>query len=1058
MKNFFTLLLLTFLTGSMFAQGVTTSSMKGKIVDSNGEELIGATVQAKHGPTGSSYGTDTDIEGNYNISNMKVGGPYTITVSYTGYADQVLENVTLRLGEPFRRDFNMSEEAINLEGIEVVAQSGAAGENSGSSTQIGSDQIENLPTLNRSLNDYTRLTPQSKQTNGGGTSIAGTNNRYNAIYVDGAVNNDVFGLSDSGTNGGQTGISPVSMDIIDQIQVVVSPYDVSFGGFAGGGINAVTKSGTNDLKGTAYYFLQNQGMAGKTNSLLTDRTGDDREKLDDFTQTTYGASLGGALKKDKIFFFTNVEIQKDETPLPFDIGSYDGASSQQELNELQDFVQNTYNYTPGTFLDKADELEGLKIFGKLDFNLNNDHKLTVRHQYTKADFNNAIGSSSRSLNAANNGYVLNSVTNTSAIELNSSFGSKASNNLIIGFTSVRDDRDQTNQDFPNVRIADGDANIFFGGEAFSSANVLNQDILTLTDNFKLYKGNHVITLGTHNEFSSFRNVFVAQNYGAYRFSSIESFMNGESGTRFDRSYSLVDDISGDETAAAADFSAIQLGFYVQDDWEVNNKFTLTGGLRFDIPFLLDDAPIHSSFNTTTLPLLEQHYDLEGTRGGESPKSSILISPRIGFNYKISQQTKLRGGLGIFTSRIPFVWPGGQFTNNGVTIGSVRSFQNVPFIADVNNQYVNENFTIPSGKIDLFAKDFKYPQVFRTSLAVDHKFKNGINATVEGIFSKTLNNVLYTNINTDPTVDFTWTGSPDDRPVFTGNLIDPTYNDIYLASNTSEGYTYNISTSLSKTFNSGLNLYVAYSYGDAQAVVEGTSSQNSSQWRGTFNTDGRNNPLLGRSDFSAGSRFVGSATYGINWANDYAKTSISLFYNGQSGDPYSYVYGTDDGENLNNETGSVGRNRSLIYIPASAADINLIDIPDGATAAEQWTALNNFIEQDDYLSENRGSYAGKNESRTPFTHSIDVRLTQEFKVNKNKFELTFDVFNFGNMINSAWGVVYNNPFDYRLINYVGQDGTNPQFTFTEGDLGDERFDIADRVSRWRMRLGLRYTFN
>ncbi|MEO1257562.1 MAG: TonB-dependent receptor [Bacteroidota bacterium] len=1076
MKNL--LLLICFVLAGLtaFGQGSTTSSVRGVVTDSNsGETLIGASIIAVHLPSGTQYGTVSDIDGSYRIPGMRIGGPYKITVTYTGFAESIQEDVYLRLGERQNFDFDMTESAVVLSGIEVTASALNSGQNSGVSTQITEDDINLMPTLNRDLNDFTRLTPQAKGTFGGGFSIAGMNNRYNAIYIDGAVNNDVFGLADNGTNGGQTGIAPISIDAIDQIQVVVSPYDVTLGGFAGGGISAVTKSGTNNFEGTAYYFIQNESLAGKDNKTFADRIGlDERERLDEFSNELYGFSLGGPIVKDKVFFFVNAELQNDETPVPFDFEQYRGNSTEAELQNLSNVLTNEYGYNPGGFLGKTDKLEGTRLFGKIDINLNESHRLTVRHQYTKAEQTNVFGSSSSTINFANNGVFFPSTTNSSAIELNSMFGTKASNNLIVGYTAVRDDRDPLGGDFPYLIIEDGeDGTIRIGSEQFSTANALDQDIFTITNNFKLYKGAHTLTFGTHNEFNSFYNLFIRQNYGVYEFDSVADFLNGNPATAYNRSYSLVDDISGDGSAAAAEFNTAQLGFYAQDEWAVNRQLTLTYGLRLDIPLFNDDPAINNGFNDSTAAKIEQFYDLQGARSGQAPGAQLMWSPRVGFNYDLlgDGSTILRGGLGIFTSRVPFVWPGGMFTNNGLTVGSVdegdiSDDDLVDFIADPFKQYENENFTVPSGQVDLFAEDFKYPQVFRTSLALDKGFGNGWNASIEGMFTKTLNNVRYQSVNSNPTVDFNWTNGGDDRPIYVNDDIDPTYFAVYLADNTSEGYTYNITGSVAKNFPFGLGFNAAYTYGDAEAIFEGTSSQNSSQWRGAFNVDGRNNAPLGRSDFSLGHRLIMGLNYKIDWnQNKNAATTISLFLEGQSGEPYSYVYGrgAERADRFQGERGSNSRNRSLVWIPENQSDITLIDNGD-MTAAEQWAALDQFIEDDDYLSENRGSYAEKNASRTPWETQIDFRLLQDFSVKaggkNHTLQFSVDVFNFTNLLNSEWGVVYNNPFAFELLNFEGYDadGTTPLFTFTEDRLGDDRFDINNFGSRWRMRLGLRYIFN
>ena len=1069
MKKLLYFLFLVFSTQQLLAQGVTTSSMSGIVTDAGGVTLIGANILAVHTPTGSSYGTATDLDGNYRIANMKVGGPYTLTVSYTGYGDQSAEGIVLRLGERKRQDFTLSEASVTLDVAIVIAKAGSTGQGAGAATQITSEDIDLMPTLDRQLEDFTRLTPQAS-TGTGNLSIAGMNNRFNAIYIDGAVNNDVFGLSGSGTNGGQTGISPISIDVIDQIQVVLSPYDVSLGGFAGGGINAVTKSGTNEFAGTAYSFWQNQSFAGKTNGKLIERTGSEAEKLDKFSENIIGLSLGGPIVKDKVFFFANVELQKDETPSPFDIAEYRGDSDASKLNELRNHLQSNYNYDAGDFGDKIDDLKGTKIFGKLDFNLNQSHKLTIRHQYTKAEQTNQNGSFATRINFANNGVYFPSTTHSFAAELNSTFGTGASNNLIVGYTSVFDDRDPIGQDFPYLTIDDGEGSIRLGSEQFSTANQLDQKIFTITDNFKLYKGKHTWTFGTHNEFYSIYNLFIRQNYGSYAFDSVDDFISGAPAVQYDRSFSLVDNITGDGSGAAADFQAMQLGFYVQDEIQISSQFSLTGGLRLDIPIITSEPTVDANFNTQVLPTLQSAYPIANdVEGGKAPDGQLMFSPRVGFNYDVNQDftTVLRGGLGIFTSRIPFVWPGAMFSNNGLKVGGVdeRGIEgDVTFIGDIENQYSNPEFSVPSGQLDLFVNNFKYPQVFRTNLALDKTFGSGYQLSLEAVYTKTLNNVLYTNINSDPAVDFTSTGV-DARQIFTRNNLANDYSAIYVGSNTSEGHTYNFTVSLAKDFARGFNAFVAYTYGDGKSVNEGTSSQNSSQWRGQVHITGRNNPVLGRSDFSLGSRAIAALNYKLKWnASGSTATTFSLFYEGQSGRAFSYVIGDRNGRNYVNEGGSTSRNRTLPYIPATQSDIVLVEA-GGKSPAEQWALLDAFIEDDPHLKESRGGYSEKNGSRAPFLGQWDLAIRQDFGIDlantTHRFQVSLDVFNFANMISKSWGAVYNVVGDFNnseLYQFEGFDGQTPTYSFTNENLGSDKYSINGFDSRWRMRLGLRYLFN
>lgn len=1054
--------------------------MSGTVTDTSGQPLVGANVVATHQPSGTVYGAASDANGNYRIPAMRVGGPYEIKVSYIGFSTAIVENLFLRLGENERRNFELRETGGELGTVTVTATASSIGQSSGASTQVSRSQIENLPTLNQDLRDFARLTPQASLY-GDGITFAGMNNRFNAIYIDGAVNNDVFGLSSSGTNGGQTGIQPFAIDIIDQLQVVLSPYDVTLGGFAGGGINAVTKSGTNTFSGAAYSYLQNENLVGKTNGVLANRLDAERTKVEPFVRRTFGASLGGPIKKDKAFFFANVEVQRDENPQPFEFGQWSasaGRASQADLENLRNFLINQYGYDPGTFTSTNDELNGLKLFGKIDYNINANHYLTLRHQYSNGENINRNAPNSNTINFSNNGIAFPSTTNSSAIELNSIFGTRASNNLILSYVDVKDDRGSIGSNFPYVIINDANSGqIRFGTEEFSTGNLLTQKIFSVTNNFRLYQGNHTLTFGTHNEFYDLYNVFLPQNFGSYRFASLQAFLSGAPAISYNRSYSLVDDITGDGTAAAADFKAAQFGFYAQDEWAVNPKFTLTYGLRIDIPIITDDPKEDTYFNNTALPKMQQAYSIaQEARAGKAPDGQIMFSPRLGFTYDLSKENQfvVRGGLGVFTSRIPFVWPGAMFNNNGLTQGQVnQNNAGVPilFRPDINNQYTNPNFRIPSGQVDLFAKGFKYPQVFRGNLATDVELPFGILSTFEALYTKTLNNIVYTNINADPTIVRRFTGSPDNRPIYSRNNIDNTYTAVYLATNTSSGYSYNLSATFAKNFGRALNVNASYSYNDAYALSEGTSSQNSSQWRGQVSINGRNDAAYGRADFAAGHRVITSASYRYDWTRDGNNaTTVSLFVNAQSGQPFSFVIGGNSGQNINNEPGSTNANRSLVYIPRSANEINLVNYTAGGqtvTAAQQWERLNRLIEDTKYLKNNRGKYAEKNGAWAPFETQFDIALRHDFGLNvsgqRQRLQLMVDIQNFANMLNNEWGARYfvpGNFNNYYLYQFEGfeADGSTPRYTFRSDAVGLDQYNISGTSSRWRMRFGVKYMFN
>ena len=1091
--NFSALFALIFVLGTQmaWAQGSTTSAMNGRVVDANGEPLPGATVIAVHQPTGSKYGNVTDFDGYYRLSNMQVGGPYTVTVTFVGYQEWSKSGFNLTLGQTLRVNATLQEGSTELEEVEIFASNSDVfdGNRTGQQTVVNEETINALPTVSRSIGDFARLNPLANIQEGGDgftISLGGMNNRLNAIYIDGAINNDVFGLAGSGTNGGQTGAAPVSIDAIEQFQVSIAPFDVRQSGFAGGAINAVTRSGTNDFEGSAYYFLRNESLAGKT---PTDDETREREQLDEFTAETYGLRIGGPIVKNKLFFFVSAEIQRDETPQPFDFADYDGDATQADIDNLVNFLQTNYGYDPGTYTNNAAFTNADRLLVKFDYNLAQNHKVSLRHSYTNIENLEAVQSSGSGIRFQNGSEFFPSQTHSTALEVKSTFGNDKSNSLIIGYTSVEDDRDPFGQDFPRVFIDDGRGGITFGSEPFSTANFLEQKILTITDNFEIYKGKHTITIGTHNEFYNVGNLFIRQNFGQYTYArdtplslnpdgtpgtNLMDFMNDSTANQFDRSYSQVDNITGDESGAIAAFNYVQLGLYIQDEIQVNDNFKLTAGLRVDMP-IFEETPVNNDFNNNTIPLIESFgYDLKGAQTGQFIKTQPLLAPRIGFNYDLKgdQTTQLRGGIGIFNSRIPLVWPGGAYNNYGFNVGGVRLFDQ-PFNPDVNSQppgNIDLTNPAPSGNIDLFSEDFKIPQVLKFNVAVDQKLPGGLVGTAEFLYTKFLNYVRYQNLNIKPATD-NLEGTPDDRPIYNRrDEIDDTYNGIYLASNTNAGYAWNAAFTLSKPWDNGLQAQVSYSYGDSYSLFDGTSSQNSSQWRNLHTVNGRNfRTEAARSDFSQGSRIAASVSYRKEYAG-FAATQLSLFYNGQSGRLFSYIY--DDGGNLTNED---SREYSLIYVPADASEIVLVD-NGGVSAADQWTALDRYISNDPYLSERRGQYAERNTNRTPFESILDLKFQQDFFIEmangkRNTLTFTFDIFNFSNLINKDWGRRYRNGSfgNVQLLDFEGfaddasgNPTTIPTYSFDVDQADEEPWagDIIDsgfRSSRWQMQVGVRYTF-
>jgi hypothetical protein len=1058
----------------VMAQGTTTAGINGKITDKNGAALTGATVLVVEDNTGAQYGTISDDKGFFRLPNMNPGGPYKFTVTFIGFQTYTQTGVFLNLGQTLKIDVNLTEASTTLKDVEIVGVKNDIfdGNRTGTQTNVSAESMNRMPSIGRNITDFTRLTPQAKVTTNGGLEVGGMNNRYNAIFIDGAVNNDVYGLAESGTNGGQTGISPFSMDIIDQFTISIAPYDIKQGGFAGAGINAVTRRGTNEFSGSAYYFMRSEGIAGKTPTDIEDA---ERNKLADFSSNTYGFRLGGPIIKDKLFFFANAEIQQDETPQPFEFETYGGDVTTEEMDGLANFVKNTYGYDPGSYTGGIRTLDGVKLFARIDWNISQKHKLTLRHQYTKAEQVTPGAPSSTNLVFSNAGIAFPSTTNSTALEVKSIFNNTFSNDLIIGMTFVRDDRDPMSANFPYVRIKDGTRNIYFGSEEFSTANYLSQDIITLTDNFEIYKGKHTFTIGTHNEFYSMYNLFIRQNFGSYQFDNLNAFLSGAPAYQFDRTFSVVDDVTGDGSAAAADFNAMQIGLYGQWEYEWSDRFNTTVGLRFDVPMFLKQSPVNDDFNENMVPLIEgAGYDLEGAKTGQMPDPQVMVSPRIGFNWDVTGEktTQVRGGIGIFTSRIPFVWPGGSYTNNGVTTGGMRLTLDTANIDDrlyFNPDWENQPSvepTSPSGQVDLFAKDFKFPQVLRGSLAVDQKLPWGIVGTAEFVYTKTLNNVLYYNYRYIQTGNLTGTG--DDRPIYSRlDINGAKYTDFIFGTNTNEGYSYNFTVQAKKEDYYGFSAFLAYTYGHTMSMNDGVSSQNSSQWR-VANVRGKNDLDLGISDFDLGSRVVAFLSYKKEYAK-FLATTVGLYYNGQSGPRYAYGYADGSTKFLGEDNQSL----ELMYVPENETDIYLIDKTnaDGSTltAAQQWADLDAFIENDEYLSERRGEYAERNHSRAPFSNIIDLHFAQDFYIDvngkRNTLQLTFDIFNLTNMLNSDWGRMYyvSGYYNvYPLVKFEGfqEDNTTPQFSFTKPK-GENIWSIDDAglvSSRWQGQIGIRYIFN
>lgn len=1048
MKNLSVLaLFLFYMTFALNAQ-VTTSGISGKVM-ADGELLIGATIQAIHEPSGTTYGTVTNVDGRYSLQGMRTGGPYSVEVSYVGFQKALYKNIILQLGETYQLDVTLTE-SISLDEVVITASKAALfnSQKTGAAQNFNQEQILSTPSINRSIFDVTKMNPMGVNT-GEGMSFAGSNNKYNSFQIDGMVSNDVFGLSSSGTNGGKTGMNPISLDAIEEIQVVIAPFDVRQGGFTGGGVNAITKSGTNTFHGSVYGYYNNEKFYGKTPG----KDVKERKKISDLSTETYGFTFGGPIIPNKLFFFTNFERTKEFHPSSNNIGSESSTLDKGEVDQVIGKIKElSGGYDGGGYGPQDVDTYSNNFLARIDWNINQKNKFMAR--YSLLDASKMNFSNSRSYAKLNDcGYYNTNSTHALTMELNTTINPTLANELRAGWTRVRDKQDAIGTPFPYVKITNmTGGSLEFGSEAYSSANSLDQDIFTLTDNLTWTKGEHAITFGTHNEFFRMANLFIANNYGSYTYASLNDFLsvgtaNEIMPSNYNYSYSR-EDITGTKRWTPK-FGAAQLGFYVQDDWSVTNLFRLTYGLRVDVPLFFNTPRANDLFNDSEIA---RQY---GVVTNQTASSKILWSPRVGFRWNLNEDrtTLLRGGVGIFTGRVPFVWLSNNLSKTGIEMGNTylsgKAFEEAQangfkFNPDPSQQYLAKSATGGTSEINVLDKDFKFPSVLRANLALEHTFAYGIKATVEGLYSKTLNNILYNNINYQPTG--TLNNGGDNRPTY--EKQDKNFTQIMYLTNTNKGYTYNISAKLEKDFDFGLSTMVAYTYGQSKSVSDGDGSQASSIWKYNPVYYGDAKQELTWSSFDVRNRIVASVSYRKEYARHFA-TTVSLFYTGQTGGRYSIVYNND----IN---GDGAFSNDLLYIPTDA-EMNKMEFSDqkGITAEQQKEAFINWINGTKELRENKGKALERNQMVLPFEHHFDFHIAQDFFLNvsgrRHTLQVNFDILNVGNLFKKSWGLYNMTSGGYDMAPLVYKGGT---YQFTEANTN---LSYQDLLSRWHAQIGLRYIF-
>ncbi|WP_161890245.1 TonB-dependent receptor [Pontibacter russatus] len=1093
MKKYLLAALLMLLSVTGLQAQVTTSSINGSVTDASGEPLIGATVKATHQPSGTVYGTATNVEGRFNIQNMRVGGPYVVEVSYIGFQPKTYSDITLRLGVPYQLEATLSESGTDLQEVVVTAdQSSIFNANkTGAATNVTTEQINTLPTISRSVTDFTRLTPQAN-----GNGFAGRDARYNNLQIDGANFNNAFGLSSNALPGGSS--QPISLDAIEQIQVNIAPYDVRQSGFTGAGINAVTRSGTNTFSGSAYTFYRNENFNGT-------KIGDQELPEQAANETkTFGARLGGPIIKNKLFFFANYEQEEETFPGITWVASRPGLTGPNvarttatDLELVRDYLINNYDYNPGAYENYANEFanESKKFLVRLDWNITDKHTFTIRYNQVEGTsdqvVNNNSGPNPRSSSSRvssnaiafeNANYSFKNVVRSLTAELNSSLSDKLSNQFLATFSRIQDTRTTPAEDFPFVDIwQDGDQYISFGTELFSKGNEVLNDNYSFTNNLTYLAGKHTFTGGASFELLKFGNSYQRMATSYYRYASVNDFLTDAQPLSFGITYPY----EGQDPVARVNFATA--GLYAQDKITFNEQLDLTVGLRAELPLYLNELTANPSIDALVLS------DTDGNpttySSGEWPKSRLMLSPRIGFNYDAfgDGTLQLRGGTGIFSGRIPFVWLTNMPTNAGVIQNTLEpvpdeALEGIRFNPDpmywVNNGPSDVFIKSPSGgapgTFALVDRNFKMPQVWRSSIAADYTIPSTpLVATVDLLYTKDIQGVYQFNANRiEATQQLNYAG--DNRDFWNGRNNTQYNEDLSgtatVLSNTSKGNSLALTGGLTLNAQDGFYGSVFYTYTRARDVTGNPGSSAGSAWSNNYSINDPNELLLGISQFETPHRVVANLSYRKEYISHLA-TTVSLFYEGANQGRFAYTYSGD----INAD----GVSNDLLYIPQNSEDLDFAPImSDGNvlfTPEQQREAFDRFVNNVDALKDSRGGYVERNSGLLPWFNRFDLRLLQDVFANvgktRNTLQFSVDVKNFANLLSSDWGV-YDELNNGSLYNYgllrvtdVSEAGV-PTFQMTtirntSGETLLPETPFRNRFSTsstWSMQLGLRYIFN
>ena len=1078
-KCFLLALAAMFVGGGIISAQVTTSSLNGLVVDESGAPAIGVAVLATHEPSGTIYTVITNEDGRYTINGMRSGGPYSVEFSCLGYQPVTYTDVTLQLAETYSLNITMKEDSEMLSESIIVASAASkfAVEKTGASTNISNEQMAALPTISRSITDITRLSPYG----GNGMSFAGTDGRTANFTVDGANFNNNFGLSDGLPGGG----TPISIDAIEEVQVVISPYDVRQTNFIGGGVNAITKSGTNTFKGSAYIYHRNENMRSNAVDGQDIAGARDRDRM-----TTYGVTLGGPIVKNKLFFFVNYEYSKvptianrwrASTDGEMNANAYISRTTVEDLTTVSNFVKEKYGYDTGSFTSFPADESNQKILVRLDWNIAANHHLAVRYNYTlNKGWNSPNASSSdartRTVNArmseysmsfANSMYSMDNLVHSVSLDLNSRINDRLSNQLLATFSKLDDVRGSTSSVFPFVDILDGSGTITpymsLGYELFTYNNGVHNTVANVRDDITYYVGTHKITAGVSYEYQMADNSYMRNGTGYYRYMNMDDFMNGA----VPETVCLTYGYDGNENPAAR-VRFHKVGVYAQDEWTPNEKFMLTYGIRLDGLFFSNKDIM------TNQAIYDLDYNGRHVDTGLWPSGKVSVSPRVGFTWDIfgDKSFKFRGGTGLFSGRLPLVFFTNMPTNSGMVQMNAKIQAGDPLLSEFDNKFITdrnelknylnqldpERFPLSISPEDgvvgsSFAavdRKFKMPQVWKTSVALDYAFPTSFPMSITGefIFNKTVNGVCMTNWNVMPVDGFARFNGPDNRPIYPANHK-YTEADAFVLTNTSKGYGYSANVMFNISPVEGLDLTASYTHLVSKELTGMPGSDASSAFTYVPTVDGPNNPILHNSQYVTPDRFFASLSY-----RDKSNNTFSLFYETwRGGYNYSYMF---DGD-FNGD----GYNYDAIYIPSTKDELQFVSEDD----RDRFWA---YLENDKYLSKHKGEYAEAYSVYSPWVHRLDFHYSHDFKVRigktTNTLQLSVDIKNLLNIFNSSWGVSkYMNPLlnSGRILacDHINSEGV-PVFSTSSAVSGSTpTWTYNHAIGQcWYAQVGIKYMFN